>query len=59
MWGTEHFVVQYGMDYRQVGGQQGVEVGVNLLAQLTWLVLLLSVSAALLMIRRDLTRSCS
>ena len=53
MWGREDFVVQYGMDFRLVGGPQGIEAGVNLLAQFAWLGLLLSVAAALLMMRRQ------
>jgi Dolichyl-phosphate-mannose-protein mannosyltransferase len=53
MWGTEHFTVQYAMDFRQVGGMEGAEAGVLLLSEVAWLSLLLAVSAALLMSRRQ------
>jgi 4-amino-4-deoxy-L-arabinose transferase-like glycosyltransferase len=51
LWGSESFAVRYGMDFRLVGGPQGVEAGVWLLAQLAWLALITAASGALLTMR--------
>ena len=51
LWGKESFAVQYGMDFRLVGGPQGVEAGVWLLAQLAWLAVITAAAGALLAIR--------
>ena len=53
MWSREEFAVQYGVDYRLLGGPQGVEAGAYLLSQLAWLMLLLTAAGALLLIRRQ------